>query len=192
MYAKAVTGPCETSRNLLRTQAALSAFKCFSPHSHPRGPLLSSLQFTDVFPPGTSILGVVEQVQQPDCSVSWLYFCSCRTTCCWPSLPALVLLVPTRNSRSFSAELLPSQSFSRLYSSKSFFSCRKRTLHLSFLNFPRLLLAHFSSLSPSKWQLSSSIAAPVTLPSFLGASSCSPWFLHSFKLSFSSSKIPHN
>ena len=64
---------------------------------------------------------------------------------------AHVLPVPTRTSSYFSAELLPSQSVSSLYCCKSFCSCRYKTLHLSFLNSPRPLLAHSSSLSRFLW-----------------------------------------
>lgn len=105
--------------------------------------------------------------QSPGCSAS----CSCRM-CCWPSLLAYVLLVPTRTSRSFSAELLPSQLVSRLYCCKLL---QLQEQDFAFiLETPKAFAGPFfpsACIGLPKWQLSCRIAASVQLPSYLGDSS---------------------
>ena len=64
---------------------------------------------------------------------------------CW----LMFNLLSTRNSRSFSAELLPRQSASSLYCCTGLFQPRCGTWHLFLSNIMKYLSAHFSSLSRS-------------------------------------------
>lgn len=61
---------------------------------------------------------------------------------CWFMFSLLSTSIP----EAFSAELLLSQSVSSLWCLKGLLLLGDRALHLSLLNFTRLVLAHFSSL----------------------------------------------
>jgi len=66
---------------------------------------------------------------------------------CW----LMFNLVSTRTPKYFSVKLLFSWAAPSINQCRGLFLPRYRTLHVSLLNFIRLLSAHFSSLSRSLW-----------------------------------------
>lgn len=106
-YRKVCKGCYWPAWNLLHAEhMQLSALKC----SNPQSPWWLSAELPPVY---WSLSCTGSQYSR--CSWTSLITqspgCSCRMRC-WPSLLADVLLVPTRTSRSYSAELLYSQSVS--------------------------------------------------------------------------------